>query len=1006
MRPFRSFLLLLSALVCFAGLSYILPWETVLPRIDSLIPEKIIRHFNAEQYADPVTGVHPSDSSETHSEPEIQEVAVNEAVPADTIAVADSLPEIVTITDPFSSFLDSLRYPGKQMRIMYYGDSQIEGDRITNYLRRHLRKEYGGSGPGLFLPVMPVTYTKSFYVRASPNWKRYNYLSYENGVINHNKLGPFMAFCRYMPDGQVSSGKVKAWIRITPSVFADPGESRYEFLRILYRNTRSDVYIQVKAGDNPVITDTLRTGDGIRQYVCPLYDSKNILIDLSGRSSPDIYGISIESREGVIVDNIPQRGSAGLEFTMVDKENLKEAFGLLGPDLIVMHYGLNLAMNIRNDYHYYERGLERQLSLIREISPGIALLVVGLSDMAYVDGETVKPYPNMFKIIDAQKAASGTMGARFWDARESMGGKSSIVRWFSMNPPLAKKDYIHLTDQGADTLAKLMAEDLFIIREPFPSQAEAPPSVSPDTSAYSEKQAGVISETNNENPEGESLVSLIFRYHPDEPFIFTTPSFWIFFLFVLAGFGILYKKLFIRNLYLLLISLFFYYKTGGLFLVLLIIVTIIDYSSGLLIYRSKTRFMKRCFLILSIVSNIGILAYFKYTGFFVETINNIIGTDFVVRDFLSVLSNNLLGTNFNVSNIILPVGISFFTFQSLSYTIDMYREKLEPVRNILDFGFFVSFFPQLVAGPIVRASEFIPQLYSEYNVSKREFSHAVFLIMKGLIKKIVISDFIAVNFVDRVFELPTAYSGFENLMAVYGYGLQIYCDFSGYTDIAIGLGLVMGFRLPFNFNSPYKALNLTDFWKRWHISLSRWLKDYLYIPLGGNRKGIFRTNLNLLTTMLIGGLWHGADLRFLIWGGLHGVGLVLDKLVKSIFGRKTSSGWLTRTVSVFLTFNFVSFCWIFFRAQDMHYVSMILNQVFLDFLPSSFAPLMSAYTGVFALMAAAYLIHFLPEKLKESYRGLFIRIPLAMQMVIVLMIAFLLYHMRTTEIIPFIYFRF
>jgi D-alanyl-lipoteichoic acid acyltransferase DltB (MBOAT superfamily) len=158
--------------------------------------------------------------------------------------------------------------------------------------------------------------------------------------------------------------------------------------------------------------------------------------------------------------------------------------------------------------------------------------------------------------------------------------------------------------------------------------------------------------------------------------------------------------------------------------------------------------------------------------------------------------------------------------------------------------------------------------------------------------------------------------------------------------------------------------------------------------------------------MLIGGLWHGADLRFLIWGGLHGVGLVLDKLVKSIFGRKTSSGWLTRTVSVFLTFNFVSFCWIFFRAQDMHYVSMILNQVFLDFLPSSFAPLMSAYTGVFALMAAAYLIHFLPEKLKESYRGLFIRIPLAMQMVIVLMIAFLLYHMRTTEIIPFIYFRF
>jgi len=241
---------------------------------------------------------------------------------------------------------------------------------------------------------------------------------------------------------------------------------------------------------------------------------------------------------------------------------------------------------------------------------------------------------------------------------------------------------------------------------------------------------------------------------------------------------------------------------------------------------------------------------------------------------------------------------------------------------------------------------------------------------------------------------------------VYGYGLQIYCDFSGYTDIAIGLGLIMGFRLPFNFNSPYKALDLSDFWKRWHISLSRWLKDYLYIPLGGNRKGKFRTNLNLLTTMLIGGLWHGADLRFLIWGALHGIGLVLNKLGTSIFGRSSGRGWLSGTISVFFTFHFVSFCWIFFRAQDMHYVSMILNQIFLDFLPSSFQPLLSAYAGVFAIMAAGYLIHFLPEKLKESYRGLFIRIPVALQIVIVLMIAFLLYQMRTTEIIPFIYFRF
>jgi D-alanyl-lipoteichoic acid acyltransferase DltB (MBOAT superfamily) len=425
-----------------------------------------------------------------------------------------------------------------------------------------------------------------------------------------------------------------------------------------------------------------------------------------------------------------------------------------------------------------------------------------------------------------------------------------------------------------------------------------------------------------------------------------------------------------------------------------------------MIYKSETRIRRKAFILISIISNIGILAYFKYTGFFIQIINDIFGTDFIVRDFLAAFSNRFLGTSFDISNIVLPVGISFFTFQSLSYTFDMYRRKLEPVRNILDFGFYVSFFPQLVAGPIVRASEFIPQLYKNYSLSQREFSHAIFLILKGLIKKIIISDFIAVNFVDRIFDLPAAFSGFENLMAVYGYGLQIYCDFSGYTDIAIGLGLLLGFRLPFNFNSPYKASSVADFWKRWHISLSRWLKDYLYIPLGGNRNGKFRTIINLMITMLIGGLWHGADLRFIIWGGLHGIGLAVNKLRIFLFGEKTNRRWFVRAISVFFTFQFVSFCWIFFRAQNMHDAGLILRQIFQDFLPASFDRLLPVYGGAFTLMAAGYIIHFLPEKLKEFYRGLFIKIPLAVQMVIVLMTGFLLFQMRTTEIMPFIYFRF
>jgi len=812
-----------------------------------------------------------------------------------------------------------------------------------------------------------------------------------------------------MPEGAKSSGTVKAWVRIVPSKLADRGASTFDQLRILYRNRQEPVRIDVKAGDLPVISDTLEAGPGLNEFTCPLYDASNILIDFSGSVSPDIYGISIESNSGVIVDNIPQRGSAGLEFTMVNAENLRESYRVLSPDLIVLHYGLNLVKNLRGNYSQYETVLDCQLSVLKEVSPGTRLLVIGLTDMALAEGDVVRSYPNIPSIIRAQERASALAGALFWNAYEAMGGKSSIVNWAGKIPPLAKPDYVHFTDPGADTLSKLLFTDLFLTVADTLSKvpADSLTAVSSDTlSSDSEDQPSVTSAPVVDENIIRSLISDIIKYDPDKPLIFSTPAFWIFFVIVLAGFSLLYRKLFLRNLYLFLISLFFYYKSGGLFLILLILVTFIDFFSGLMISRSKTRYTRKLFLLISIISNIGILAYFKYTGFFIETINDIFGTQLVAYDFLGAFSNASLGTSFDVSSIILPVGISFFTFQSLSYTIDLYRQKFKPVTNLIDFGFYVSFFPQLVAGPIVRASEFVPQLYCRYQLTQREFSHALFLISKGLIKKIIISDFIAVNFVDKVFEMPVIHSGFENLLAVYGYGLQIYCDFSGYTDIAIGLGLILGFRLPLNFNSPYKATSITDFWKRWHISLSRWLKDFLYIPLGGNRKGRIRTIINLMITMLLGGLWHGASLRFIIWGGLHGFGLIIDRIRIYIFGRSSDRKWFIRFISVFITFHFVSFCWIFFRAQDMHSVTLMLRQIFFHFSPGSYITLLTAYAGVFLLMAAGYLIHFLPEKVKESYRGLFIKVPLAAQFIIVLLIAVLIYQMRSATVMPFIYFRF
>jgi D-alanyl-lipoteichoic acid acyltransferase DltB (MBOAT superfamily) len=497
----------------------------------------------------------------------------------------------------------------------------------------------------------------------------------------------------------------------------------------------------------------------------------------------------------------------------------------------------------------------------------------------------------------------------------------------------------------------------------------------------------------------------ILSYKENEPLLFTQVYFWIFLCFTFLFYSFIYKKNILRNTYLFIISLFFYYKSGGYFFSLLIFSTIVDYTAGQLIYNSKKLFKKKLWLIISIVVNLTVLGYFKYTYFIVDIINQLFNTNYEVVNILANTTNYWFGTNFDIYNIILPVGISFFTFQTMSYTIDVYRNKIKPVNNIIDFAFYVSYFPQLVAGPIVRASEFIPQLFIKYKLTKEEFSHALFLIINGLIKKMLISDYLSINFVDRVFENPSLYSGIENLLSVYGYAIQIYCDFSGYTDIAIGVSLLFGFRLPINFNSPYKATNITDFWRKWHISLSSWLKDYLYISLGGNRKGKIRQYLNLLITMLLGGLWHGANFKFIIWGGIHGIALMIHKIIKS-FNFSIPSTRFGRFISIFITFHLVCFAWLFFRAPDMQSVNIMLFSIFNDFNLNVLQQFIISYPILVFLMISAYFIHWLPFSIKEWYRGIFIKTPLFVKLIIVVIVIFILYQAKTSEIQPFIYFQF
>ena len=501
-----------------------------------------------------------------------------------------------------------------------------------------------------------------------------------------------------------------------------------------------------------------------------------------------------------------------------------------------------------------------------------------------------------------------------------------------------------------------------------------------------------------------NILSLV-EYSPDSPWLFTSMAFWIFLTLVIGIYSLFYRKVRSRNIYLLLISIFFYYKTGGWFYILLLFSCVSNYGWGYWIGMSQKKAMKVLALVLGLISNLSLLVYFKYAYFFTGILNRFNSDSFETYNWLAQWWNAIANANIDTTDIILPVGISFFTFQAISYLVDVYRRDTTVVKNIFDFSFYLSFFPQLVAGPIVRASSFIPQLYQSYRITKKEFGHALFLILAGLVKKMVISDFLALNFIDRVFDQPGGFSGAENVMAVYAYALQIYCDFSGYTDIAIGVALLLGFKLPLNFNSPYKAVSLTDFWHRWHISLSTWLRDYLYIPLGGKRKGKFRTYINLMVTMLLGGLWHGANMKFIFWGGIHGIGLTVEKMLTPI-RRKIPKNKYTRIILAFLTFQFVCFGWLFFRAESMEKTKEMLLQIFYSFKVTDFFVLPASYPKVTGLIIFGFIVHWLPVRWQEYVRGRFIRMPVWSKGIFVLIIIYLINQFLLADVQPFIYFRF
>ena len=392
-------------------------------------------------------------------------------------------------------------------------------------------------------------------------------------------------------------------------------------------------------------------------------------------------------------------------------------------------------------------------------------------------------------------------------------------------------------------------------------------------------------------------------------------------------------------------------------------------------------------LALIILLDLSALVYFKYSGFLVGGI-----------------LNPLLGSNFALPDIVLPIGISFYTFQAISYSVDVYRGKYDGHPDFLEFCFYLSFFPLLLAGPITRAGRFLPQIRRAEPATRHELRLGLWLIVCGLLKKGVLADYLAV-YNNLAFDSPVSYSGYELLMAVLGYTMQIYLDFSGYSDLSIGIASLMGFRLDDNFLYPYRSLNLTEFWRRWHISLSTWFRDYVYIPLGGNRKGQARTLLNNFLTMVVAGLWHGSTWMFVLWGALHGAGLAVHKLCRGWLKRIPDT-WPVRAASWLLTMAFVMVCWVFFRAGSLQDAGEIFRRIFTEFDFAYAAPFWAArklWCAVLAVAAAGLLI---PPRAYNRLQARFVRLPWVVIFLVFVIAVQLVLQLRTGDIQPFIYYQF
>ena len=880
-------------------------------------------------------------------------IGMGENTPDDNLATLES----TDTTDSLATLLPAKMKSGKLIRIAYYGDSFIEGDIMVEEVRRQLQKRYGGQGVGWVDAGNEITNSRSAVTEQYSGLTEH--LAMKHETYRADKAGVSERYYD-AEDG--------AHLQLRSKQFS-PNTDRWDVARFFLKtNCPVSVTVKVEGG---ATEERKIAGSPHVQMIETRGRMNNIDYTIHG-SGATVYGVALESDSGIVVDNFSMRGTSGVSLPYVPAETLQDFARYRPYDLIILQYGVNAIppRATEEQCEWYMKRMKKTLAHIRKCFPKSKILLVSTPDRGTKSNGVVTTAPGIPMLVRHQQELAKQEGVPFFSLFDAMGGDGAMGKMLEKGEAAA--DLIHITREGGKDLAGRVVA--YLTPEADSTEEAYNDAVQDSTPAIAENAL-----------QFKGFPGCLVSFIPTSPLLFNSSMFLLVMLFFTLVYVILRNRTYSRMAFVVLFSLYYYYKCSGLCVLLLVMVTVVDYFLS-----RKGKGNKAC-LWISILMNIGILLYLKYADFFVG----------FFADRSSLISP--------FSSLFSLAGISFFTFRSLSYSVDVYKGRCKPAESLLDYAFYLTFFPVLLAGPITRANQFLPQVRRQLSVSSTMFARGTFLIAVGLVKKAVISDYIGINFVDRVFDNPTLFTGGEVLFAIYGYCFQIYCDFSGYSDMAIGIALFLGFHIPDNFRKPFAADSMSDFWRRWHISLSTWIRDYIYIPLGGSRCGRLRAWVNQIVAMTLCGLWHGASLTFVIWGAVHGLLVCVHKFFSQVVLKHDRHyhpmGW-RRWVAVFFTFHLLCATWVLFRAADLATVGNLFYHLFAKFDVSLLPKILNAYRPVFLLIFFAVVMHFIPTRLQRRCVAMLSKTGLVGAVLLLVAVIYMVAQVKASDIVPFIYFQF